>query len=60
MDDADMELAAMFSGFTICSHAGQGCAITTRLLVPGQARPGGGADRQHDGGRPGRRPATRR
>ena len=34
MDDADMELAAMFSGFTICSHAGQGCAITTRLLVP--------------------------
>ena len=34
MDDADMELAAMFAGFTICSHAGQGCAITTRLLVP--------------------------
>jgi acyl-CoA reductase-like NAD-dependent aldehyde dehydrogenase len=24
----------MFAGFTICSHAGQGCAITTRLLVP--------------------------
>jgi aldehyde dehydrogenase (NAD+) len=34
MDDADMDLAAMFAGFTICSHAGQGCAITTRLLVP--------------------------
>jgi acyl-CoA reductase-like NAD-dependent aldehyde dehydrogenase len=34
MDDADLELAAMFSGFTICSHAGQGCAIMTRLLVP--------------------------
>jgi acyl-CoA reductase-like NAD-dependent aldehyde dehydrogenase len=34
MDDADMELAAMFAGFTICSHAGQGCAITSRLLVP--------------------------
>jgi acyl-CoA reductase-like NAD-dependent aldehyde dehydrogenase len=34
LDDADMELAAMFAGFTICSHAGQGCAITTRLLVP--------------------------
>ena len=34
MDDAEMELAAMFAGFTICSHAGQGCAITTRLLVP--------------------------
>ncbi len=34
MDDADLGLAAMFSGFTICSHAGQGCAITSRLLVP--------------------------
>jgi len=34
MDDADLSLATMFSGFTICSHAGQGCAITSRLLVP--------------------------
>jgi acyl-CoA reductase-like NAD-dependent aldehyde dehydrogenase len=34
LDDADLELATMFAGFTICSHAGQGCAITTRLLVP--------------------------
>ena len=34
MDDAELELAAMFAGFTICSHAGQGCAITSRLLVP--------------------------
>jgi aldehyde dehydrogenase (NAD+) len=34
MDDADLDLAAMVSGFTVCSHAGQGCAITTRLLVP--------------------------
>jgi acyl-CoA reductase-like NAD-dependent aldehyde dehydrogenase len=34
MDDAPLDLAAMFAGFTICSHAGQGCAITTRLLVP--------------------------
>jgi len=34
LDDADMELAAMMAGFTVCSHAGQGCAITTRLLVP--------------------------
>jgi aldehyde dehydrogenase (NAD+) len=24
----------MFAGFTICSHAGQGCALTSRLLVP--------------------------
>ena len=34
MDDADLELAAMIAGFTICSHAGQGCAITSRFLVP--------------------------
>ena len=34
LDDADPALAAMFAAFTICSHAGQGCAITTRLLVP--------------------------
>ena len=24
----------MIEGFSICSHAGQGCAITTRMLVP--------------------------
>ena len=34
LDDADLGLSAMLAGFTICSHAGQGCAITTRLLVP--------------------------
>jgi aldehyde dehydrogenase (NAD+) len=34
LDDADATMAAMFAAFTICSHAGQGCAITTRLLVP--------------------------
>ena len=34
LDDADVGLAAMIAGFTICSHAGQGCAITTRMLVP--------------------------
>ncbi|HUR76865.1 MAG TPA: aldehyde dehydrogenase family protein [Acidimicrobiales bacterium] len=34
LDDAQLELATMFAGFTICSHAGQGCAITSRLLVP--------------------------
>ncbi|HJR26039.1 MAG TPA: aldehyde dehydrogenase family protein, partial [Acidimicrobiales bacterium] len=34
MDDADLAVAAMFAGFTICAHAGQGCAITSRLLVP--------------------------
>jgi acyl-CoA reductase-like NAD-dependent aldehyde dehydrogenase len=34
LDDADLALATMFAGFMICAHAGQGCAITTRLLVP--------------------------
>src|SRR5918998_1143385 len=34
MDDAPLDIAAMFAAFTIVSHAGQGCAITTRLLVP--------------------------
>ena len=34
MEDAPLDLAGMFAGFTICSHAGQGCAITSRLLVP--------------------------
>ena len=34
LDDADLDLAAMLASFTICSHAGQGCAITSRLLVP--------------------------
>src|SRR5690606_41432043 len=28
LDDAPLDLAGMFAGFTICSHAGQGCAIT--------------------------------
>lgn len=34
LDDADFQTAAMIAAFTICSHAGQGCAITSRLLVP--------------------------
>jgi acyl-CoA reductase-like NAD-dependent aldehyde dehydrogenase len=34
LDDADLGMAAMVAAFTICSHAGQGCAITSRLLVP--------------------------
>jgi aldehyde dehydrogenase (NAD+) len=34
LDDADFAAASMFAGFTICSHAGQGCALTSRLLVP--------------------------
>ena len=34
LDDADFNTCAMMAAFMICSHAGQGCAITTRLLVP--------------------------
>jgi acyl-CoA reductase-like NAD-dependent aldehyde dehydrogenase len=34
LDDCDLALAGMIEGFSICSHAGQGCAITTRMLVP--------------------------
>ena len=34
LDDADVGLVAMFAGFSICSHAGQGCALTSRVLVP--------------------------
>jgi len=34
LDDADLPGAAGVAGFSVCMHAGQGCAITTRLLVP--------------------------
>ncbi|MFZ2173630.1 MAG: aldehyde dehydrogenase family protein [Rhodococcus sp. (in: high G+C Gram-positive bacteria)] len=34
LDDADLATVAQFAAFSICSHAGQGCALTTRLLVP--------------------------
>lgn len=34
LDDADLAGACSMSAFTASMHAGQGCAITTRLLVP--------------------------
>ena len=34
LDDADVEAACSLAAFTVCAHAGQGCALTTRLLVP--------------------------
>lgn len=34
LDDADFNSAAVFSSFSIVTHAGQGCALTSRLLVP--------------------------
>ncbi|ETW26546.1 aldehyde dehydrogenase [Mycobacterium gastri] len=34
LDDADLTGACSVSAFTAAVHAGQGCAITTRLVVP--------------------------
>jgi aldehyde dehydrogenase (NAD+) len=34
LDDADLAGAVGIAGFSVCMHAGQGCAITTRLVVP--------------------------
>lgn len=34
LDDADLPTACSMSAFTASLHAGQGCAITTRLVVP--------------------------
>ncbi|MFE9577914.1 aldehyde dehydrogenase [Nocardia sp. NPDC006044] len=34
LDDANIAAACAVAAFSVCVHAGQGCAITTRLLVP--------------------------
>jgi len=34
LDDADFNMAAVFASFSMVTHAGQGCALTSRLLVP--------------------------
>ncbi|MCH9735283.1 MAG: aldehyde dehydrogenase [Actinomycetia bacterium] len=34
LDDADLASACAAAAFTVCTHAGQGCALTTRLVVP--------------------------
>ena len=34
LDDGDVALAAMFCSYATISHSGQGCAITSRLVVP--------------------------
>ncbi|MFG1781026.1 aldehyde dehydrogenase [Rhodococcus oryzae] len=34
LDDADLASACSVAAFSVCVHAGQGCALTTRLLVP--------------------------
>jgi acyl-CoA reductase-like NAD-dependent aldehyde dehydrogenase len=34
LDDGDVSMAAMFCSYAATSHSGQGCAITSRLVVP--------------------------
>jgi aldehyde dehydrogenase (NAD+) len=34
LDDADLAMAAITAAFHITTHAGQGCAVLTRLLLP--------------------------
>ncbi|MBJ8345768.1 aldehyde dehydrogenase [Antrihabitans sp. YC2-6] len=34
LDDADVASACSVAAFSVCVHAGQGCALSTRLLVP--------------------------
>ncbi|MEV6429520.1 aldehyde dehydrogenase [Nocardia sp. NPDC051463] len=34
LDDANIAAAVGVAAFSVCVHAGQGCALTTRLLVP--------------------------
>ncbi|KKD09159.1 aldehyde dehydrogenase family protein [Streptomyces sp. WM6386] len=34
LDDADFAAASMYAAYMICLHAGQSCAITSRMLVP--------------------------
>jgi aldehyde dehydrogenase (NAD+) len=34
LDDADFAGASIFAAFSMVTHAGQGCALTSRLLVP--------------------------
>ena len=34
LDDTDLDTACAVAAFTVATHAGQGCALTTRLVVP--------------------------
>ena len=34
LDDADVGTVGLMAAAMVCTHAGQGCAITTRLVVP--------------------------
>jgi acyl-CoA reductase-like NAD-dependent aldehyde dehydrogenase len=34
LDDGDIGMASLFGAYAVTSHSGQGCAITSRLVVP--------------------------
>src|SRR5439155_26640810 len=34
LDDGDVNMASLFCSYAATSHSGQGCAITSRLVVP--------------------------
>ena len=34
LDDADFEMSLSMAGYSVCAHAGQGCAMPTRMLLP--------------------------
>ena len=53
LDDADLDIAS-FMGLAVCIHAGQGCAIPTRMLLPRSRYDEGVELLTHDdgGGRP--------
>ena len=38
LDDADVGTVGLMAAAMVCTHAGQGCAITTRLVVPAAMR----------------------
>lgn len=38
LDDAELNMATIFAAFSMVTHAGQGCALTSRLLVPRSRR----------------------
>ena len=61
LDDADLARAAGDGAFAACIHAGQGCAITTRLLAaPGALRRGASSRRGDDAALGRRRPERTR
>ena len=57
LDDADLRGACATAAFTVCTHAGQGCAITTRTdRAPVAVRRGRRLDVEGHGQAAGRRP----